>query len=303
MAALGQISAPPSPNTILGEARTRAAAIPDLLVEAQRIAATVSSGWHGRRMRGSGENFWQFRPHMSGEPAQLVDWRRSARDDSSYVREKEWDAAHTIWLWADASPSMQFKSSLARSSKADRALLITLALAELLSRSGERIAWPDVATPFSARDGAARLAMRLAVAKPRMEIPGFEPARRFSELVIVSDFAEPAEDALAKLDPLLGRGLRGHLVEVADPVEEDFPYLGHTEFRDPETGARLSAGRAETVASAYRAAYTARRETLSNAMRRRGWTYTVSRTSDPATTAILKLHNSFAGAPLAGAGA
>ena len=303
MAALGQIATPASASAVLGDARTRAAAIPDLLVEAQRIAATVSSGWHGRRMRGSGENFWQFRPHMSGEPAQLVDWRRSARDDSSYVREKEWDAAHTVWLWADASGSMQFKSSLARSSKSDRALLITLALAELLSRSGERIAWPDVATPFSARDGAARLAMRLSVAKPQTEIPGFETARRFSELVIVSDFAEPAEDVLAKLNPLLGRGLRGHLVEVVDPVEEDFPYLGHTEFRDPETGARLSAGRAETVASAYKAAFIARRETLFNAVRRRGWTYAVSRTGDPATAAILKLHNSFAGAPTAGVSA
>jgi uncharacterized protein (DUF58 family) len=301
MAALGQISAPASANAILGEARTRAAAIPDLLVEARRIAATVSSGWHGRRMRGSGENFWQFRPHMSGEPAQLIDWRRSARDDSSYVREKEWDAAHTVWLWADASPSMQFKSSFARSSKADRAVLITLALAELLSRSGERIAWPGVANPFAARDGAARLAMRLSVAQPQMDLPDFTTARRFSEAVIVSDFAEPAEDALAKLEPLFGRGLRGHLVEVVDPVEQDFPYTGHTEFRDPETGARLSAGRAETVASAYKAAFIARRETLSAAMRRRGWTYAVSRTSDPATAAVLKLHATFAGAPSTGA--
>lgn len=294
MAALGKFAEPSSATTVLGDARTRASAIPDLLVEAQRIAATVASGWHGRKMRGSGENFWQFRPHTNGEPAQMIDWRRSARDDSSYVREKEWDAAHTVWLWADASPSMQFQSTLARSSKADRALLIVLALAELLSRSGERIAWPNLANPFSARDGATRLAMRLAVSPQSIEVPDFTSAKRFSEIVIASDFSEPAEDVLARLDPLFGRGLRGHLVEVADPVEEDFPYSGHTEFRDPETGARLSAGRAESVAAAYKAAFIARRETLSAVVRRRGWTYAVSRTSDPATPVLVKLHATFA---------
>ncbi|MGB8818397.1 MAG: DUF58 domain-containing protein [Rhizobiaceae bacterium] len=293
MATLGQIAEASNPAAILGDARSRAAAIPDLLVEAQRIAATVISGWHGRRMRGSGERFWQFRPHMSGEPAQIIDWRRSARDDSSYVREKEWDAAHTVWLWADGSPSMQFRSKLARASKADRALLIILALAELLSRSGERIAWPGVANPFSARDGAARLAMRLANAKPESEIPAFDAARRFSEIIIATDFAEPADDLLARIEPLFARGMRGHLVEVCDPVEEDFPYAGHTEFRDPETGDRLSAGRAETVAELYKAAFQARREILSAAARRRGWTYTVSRTSDPATAALVKLHAAF----------
>jgi uncharacterized protein (DUF58 family) len=293
MAALGQIAERSKPASVLGDAQHRAAQIPDLLVEASRIAATVISGWHGRRMRGSGEQFWQFRPHTNGEPAQLVDWRRSARDDHSYVREKEWDAAHTVWLWADASPSMQFKSSLARTSKADRALLIVLAAAELLSRSGERIAWPGVANPFSARDGAARLAMRLAAANPDVEIPTFETARRFSEVVIATDFAEPAEELLAQLEPLFTRGMRGHLIEVCDPVEEDFPYAGHTEFCDPETGERLSAGRAETVSDLYKAAFRARRETLSAAARRKGWTYTVSRTSDPATVALVKLHAAF----------
>jgi hypothetical protein len=226
MAVLGKLAEPSSATTVLGDARTRASAIPDLLVEAQRIAATVASGWHGRKMRGSGENFWQFRPHTNGEPAQMIDWRRSARDDSSYVREKEWDAAHTVWLWADASPSMQFQSTLARSSKADRALLIVLALAELLSRSGERIAWPNLANPFSARDGATRLAMRLAVSPQSIEVPDFTSAKRFSEIVIASDFSEPAEDVLARLDPLFGRGLRGHWWKSPIPSRKTFPIPG-----------------------------------------------------------------------------
>src|SRR3989304_3647741 len=96
-----------------GSARALADAMPRLILEARRIAATIIHGLHGRRRAGSGENFWQYRRFVSGEPAQRVDWRRSARDEHLYVREREWEAAHTVWLWPDRSPSMQFLSNLA----------------------------------------------------------------------------------------------------------------------------------------------------------------------------------------------
>jgi uncharacterized protein (DUF58 family) len=294
MVAIGKSTEKPAPINVLGKARTRAATIPDLLVDAQRIAATVSMGWHGRRMRGAGENFWQFRLHNNGETAQDIDWRRSARDDNSYVREKEWDAAHTVWLWADACPSMQFQSAFGQTSKADRALLITLALAELLSRSGERIAWPGIANPSASRDGATRLAVRLAAAQQPDAFPAFETAKRFSDIIIASDFSEPEEDMLEKLNPLFKRGVRGHLVEVIDPVEEDFPYAGHTVFTHPQTGERITANRAEIVAIDYRRAFLSRRDALIQAAKQFGWTYTISRTDRPATIALIKLHAAFA---------
>ena len=50
----------------LVRARQRAVLLPDLLVEARRIVSTVIAGWHGRRRRGIGENFWQFRPFVDG---------------------------------------------------------------------------------------------------------------------------------------------------------------------------------------------------------------------------------------------
>ena len=88
-----------------GESRTLAASLPRLVLEARRIAANVIHGLHGRRRAGSGESFWQYRRFVSGEPSQNVDWRRSARDDHLYVREQEWEAAHTVWLWPDRSCS------------------------------------------------------------------------------------------------------------------------------------------------------------------------------------------------------
>src|SRR3954470_10836296 len=115
-----------------GEARSLAAKMPRLILEARRVSATIIHGLHGRRRAGSGENFWQYRRFVSGESAARVDWRRSARDDHLYVREQEWEAAHTVWIWPDRSPSMVFASPLVWETKLDRVLIITLALAEIL---------------------------------------------------------------------------------------------------------------------------------------------------------------------------
>src|SRR5450756_3121092 len=115
-----------------GSGRMLADAMPRLILEARRVAATVIHGLHGRRRAGAGENFWQFRRFMSGEPAARVDWRRSARDDHLYVREQEWEAAHTVWIWPDRSPSMVFASPLVRDTKLDRSIVIALALAAVL---------------------------------------------------------------------------------------------------------------------------------------------------------------------------
>ena len=158
MASIGQIVDKTPGSEVLARARQRAALVPDCMVEAKRIANTVTAGWHGRRKRGIGENFWQFRPYAEGESLSRIDWRRSARDDHTYVRDREWEAAHTIWLWADMSPSMMFKSTLGSVSKESRALVLMLALAEILARSGERIGCPGIMDPVSARNAAERLA-------------------------------------------------------------------------------------------------------------------------------------------------
>src|ERR1700736_4644191 len=111
-----------------GVARVLAEELPRLILEARRISATVIHGLHGRRRAGPGENFWQYRRFVSGEPASRVDWRRSARDDHLYVREREWEAAHTVWIWPDRSPSMMFVSPRVSDTKLDRALVMGFAL-------------------------------------------------------------------------------------------------------------------------------------------------------------------------------
>ncbi|WP_152046065.1 DUF58 domain-containing protein [Aureimonas psammosilenae] len=299
MATIGRtVELTPGTNA-LERARRRAALMPDLLVEARRVVSTVIAGWHGRRRRGTGENFWQFRPFVEGEQVSRIDWRRSARDDSLYIRDREWEAAQTVWLWADPSPSMLFHSAATDISKESRALVLVLALAELLSRSGERIGYPGVLDPISARNAAERIAASLSTHRP----DGFPPddrMRRFSEVVLVSDFLDPVEKTIERIDRIGRRGIRGHVIAVADPAEETFPYSGRTEFRDPETGEKLTAGRAETLREDYRRLYVATRETIAEHCRHLGWSFIPHRTDRLASEALVAVHGRLSGIPQPG---
>ena len=92
----------------------------------------------------------------------MIDWRRSARGDVQYVREREWQAAQSVSLWVDTSASMRFSGDKTRPPKADRARLLALALSVLLLRGGERVGLTGGPTgvltpPRSGRAQAERL--------------------------------------------------------------------------------------------------------------------------------------------------
>ena len=297
MASVGQIVAPTPTREVLSRAQARAALIPDCMVEAQRLANTVIAGWHGRRKRGIGENFWQFRPYVDGESLSRIDWRRSARDDHTYVRDREWEAAHTVWVWADLSPSMMYKSTFGSVSKESRALVIMLALAEILARSGERIGCPGIMEPIAARNAAERLATALMHNAATGGLPDTSMIRGNSDIVLIGDFLDPVADVMERLGPLARRGLRGHVVEIADPAEELFPYAGRTEFTDPESGQKLTAGRAETLKDDYARAYAARRENLADNLRHLGWSFVTHRTDRLASEALVAVHAYLSGMP------
>ncbi|MGH3628838.1 MAG: DUF58 domain-containing protein, partial [Sciscionella sp.] len=274
-----------------GAARTLAAEIPRLILEARRVAATVIHGIHGRRRAGPGENFWQYRRFISGEPAQRVDWRRSARDDLLYVREQEWEAAHTIWLWPDRSPSMAFRSSLAKDSKLERALMLTFALAEILVDGGERVGIPGLMRPSGSRVVIDRIAEAI-VHDPaeRPSLPqGFAPAS-LSEIVVLSDMWSPTPDVLKTIAGLSSGGAAGHIVQVVDPAEEIFPYAGRIEFVEPEGGGSVTAGRAETWHGDYQTLLANHRVALRAECERFDWTFTVHRTDRGPTELLFAIH-------------
>lgn len=274
-----------------GQARTLAASLPRLILEARRIAATVIHGLHGRRRAGTGENFWQYRRFLSGEPARGVDWRRSARDEHLYVREQEWEAAHTVWIWPDRSPSMHFASNLAGETKLDRTLIVTLALAEVLVEGGERVGIPGLMRPTANRQVIDKIAQALVhdVSERASLLPAFSPSP-LSEIVMLSDCWTPASDFTDKIEYLSGSRAHGHVVQIVDPAEETFPYSGRIQFLDPEGSESVIAGRAETWRDDYLERLSRHRAQLRAETDRLGWSFIIHRTDRPASELLLSLH-------------
>ena len=275
----------------IADGRSLSEAMPRLILEARRIAATVIHGLHGRRRAGSGENFWQYRRFVFGEPAHRIDWRRSARDDHLYVREREWEAAHTVWIWPDRSPSMTFRSNLSMTSKLERTLVLAFALAEVLVEGGERIGVPGLMRPRVSRDVIDRMAQAIIHDKlDRASLPpSFAPSALVG-IVVLSDLWSPIADIQRTLAQLSGAGAHGHLVQIVDPAEETFPYSGRIEFIEPEGAGAVTAGRAETWRTDFEARVARHRAEIRAETDRLGWSFTIHRTDRPASELLLGLH-------------
>ncbi len=275
-----------------GGGRALADTMPRLILEARRVASTVIHGLHGRRRAGPGENFWQYRQFMSGEPSQNVDWRRSARDDHLYVREREWEASHTIWIWPDRSPSMAFASALTTDSKLERGLVVAFALAEVLVQGGERVGIPGLLRPTANRNVIEKMAQAILLdPSARGSLPPSFAPSPLSEIVMLSDLWSPIAEVRQTIAQLSASGAHGHVVQIVDPAEESFPYAGRIEFIEPEGAGAVTAGRAEVWRNDYQGLVARHRAAIRAETDQRGWSFAIHRTDRPASELLLVLHS------------
>jgi uncharacterized protein (DUF58 family) len=290
---------PHSLRRLQESAHALAERLPDLLIDAKRISQTVAHGIHGRRRSGPGETFWQFRTYESADSAQLIDWRRSASSDHLYVREREWEAAHTVWMWSDLSASMDFKSHLSSVTKRDRAVVLMLAASELLMRGGERIGLMAMSQPSGSRKIATLLAEAIIAnistplitksRPPQQQIP------RHAEVILFGDFLAPVPAIRERIEQLAALGARGHMVQVLDPAEETLPYDGRAEFSNPSGRERFLADRVETLRGEYQKRLDDHRAQIEEFTHRLGWSFLVHHTDRPATEPLLTLVMRLAG--------
>jgi uncharacterized protein (DUF58 family) len=291
-------------------AEQAAAGLPPLLVAAERVAATVAQGVHGRRRVGQGETFWQFRQYQPGDAAARIDWRESAKSQRLYVRESEWEAAQSVWLWRDASASMAYSSAHYIPggdwpTKRDRAELLLLALASLLVRGGERLALLGSGlAPLFGRIALSRLAELIDRApQPRATshagtpkesaaagLPAFEPLPPAAQLVLFGDFLSPLDAVRAAVTRFAAAGIKGHLLQIADPAEEDLPFTGRVRFEAVEERGEVTIGRVEGIRAEYGERFRRHRDGLAEIARAVGWTFGFHRSDRPPHVALLALY-------------
>lgn len=277
-------------------AEEAAAPIPELMVEADRIAASVIPGIHGRRRVGRGDTFWQFRQYQPGDSAQAIDWRQTAKSRFAYVRETEWEAAQSVWIWCDGSPSMRFRSDPRWPDKQHRAAVLALALAILLVRGGEQVSLLGSGlAPDNGRGALVRFTESLvpALAEDR-SLPPVEPLPRHARLAILGDMLTPIADIERTVREFAAMGIVGHLLQVIDPAEMALPYDGRIRFEGLEEEGGVVIGRAAGIREDYVEAMKRHRRALGDLARSLGWTYAAHVTDRPPQTALLALHAALA---------
>lgn len=281
----------PSPASLRAEAQALAGPLPALLVQAEHLAASVLPGAHGRKRAGLGDEFWQYRQATPSDSGARIDWRRSARADTHFVRETEWQAAQSVTLWVDQAQAMQFSGAKSRAPKAERAALIGLALSVLLLKGGERVGlMPNV----PARAGRAQLepltlALASGVGTDDYGTPPETVLPAHSTAVYLSDFLGDMAGLEARVGAAADRGIRGALVQILDPVEEAFPYQGRSIFQSMSGALRHETLRANDLQARYTARLAARKDALAALGRATGWHVLTHHTDQPASAALMWL--------------
>jgi uncharacterized protein (DUF58 family) len=275
-------------------AEALAGSFPALMVAAQRVAETVAAGTHGRRRVGSGESFWQFRPYQTGDDVDRIDWRQSAKGDRLYIRETEWAAAQTVWLWRDARPGMGYASRRGGETKRARAELLLLALSALLLRGGERVALLGGGRePSTGRGVLHAMLAELGIHHPLAAVNRAVP--RHASLILLSDFLGPVDELARDLDRVAATGAAAWLIQILDPAEIAFPFQGRVRYREMGQGAVDGDGdvlvpRSESIREDYLDALHRHQEALRSFARGRGWELLVHSTGAPPEEPLRHLH-------------
>jgi len=280
-----------TPASLRTNAEALAAPLPALLAQAEQLAASVLPGAHGRRRAGMGDEFWQYRQATSSDGGARIDWRRSGRADVHFVRETEWQAAQAVTLWVDRSQAMGFSGDKARLPKVARAKLLALALSVLLLKSGERVGLLPDLPPRTGRAQLDPLALALSEDESATDYgtPPLSPLPSYSQAVFLSDFLGDPTALQEAVGRAADRGVKGALVQVLDPAEEEFPYQGRSIFESMAGGLRHETLRASDLQTRYRARLAERKDMLAGLARVTGWQVLTHHTDQPAANALMWL--------------
>ncbi len=290
------------------------ATLPPLLIEAERVASTVFQGAHGRRHVGQGDEFWQYRHYSPGDSPRKIDWRRSAKSDPNsenagiFIRQKEWESAQSLWLWNSNGPGMDWASDKKIVTKKHRASVLSLALAQLLIRGGEKVALAGSGTsPSNSRKNLYTIARQLEnqhsksqtlqnnnqiPRSPDQELPYGYRFSQHAALVCFSDFLAPLSEQKQVFANLAHRNLRVWLVQVLDPAEMNLPYAGRIKFQQPDSDNELLHSDVESIRDLYIDRIRGHNKDLSRLVKKWGWNHILHTTDKSPESTLLTLYRS-----------
>ncbi|MEO0342913.1 MAG: DUF58 domain-containing protein [Pseudomonadota bacterium] len=271
------------------EAETLSNGFPTLMAAAHQLSAMAVLGPHGRKRPGMGAEFWQYRMADQTDGLRDIDWRRSARSDERFVRQTELNVAQSLSLWVDQGASMDFSSSQQHHSKAFRAEVLGLSTALLMAKSGERTGLLNDAEP--AKIGLSqveKMAISLALADRSSEYhaPEKRDLQPGSHVLFLSDFLGDWDHIVRGVANAAQQKVNGILVQILDPVEEEFPFSRRVLFESVSGGIQHETKEAGSLRERFLKRLQDRQNALRSFARNTGWQVLLHRTDRSALDAL-----------------
>ena len=268
--------------------------IPSLYVKADRIANTIWEGMHNRNKDGLGDNFWQFRKYEYGDPAHLIDWKKTAKSNETFIQEKELQTLQNFVIWRDTSRSMNFRSSESIDTKLYRANLFTLTLTIILSKSGENIVLNGLKTELLKGGNAVNFVsnqINEKIVNSYKSSPNVNEIKNNSEVILIGDFLNNINETEKTIKELSNRGISGIIIQILDPAERSFPYKGRINFNGLEGEKNILIGKAESVRNDYKKAIKIHIEKLEKLTTSYSWKYILDNSDQDASISLQNICN------------
>ena len=268
--------------------------IPSLYIKADRIANTIWEGMHNRNKDGVGDNFWQFRKYEYGDPAHLIDWKKTAKSNETFIQEKELQTLQNFVIWRDTSKSMNFRSSESIDTKLYRANLFTLTLTIILSKSGENIVLNGLKSKLLKGGNAVNFVsnqINEKVTDSYKSSPNVNEIKNNSDVILIGDFLNNIIETEKTIKELSNRGINGIIIQILDPAERFFPYKGRINFNGLEGEKNILIGKAESVRNDYKKAIKIHIEKLEKLTTSYSWKYILDNSDQDASISLQNICN------------
>ncbi len=240
---------------------------------------------------GAGEKFWQFREYTSQDRPQDIDWRQSAKTDRVFIRQKERQLPQTALFWTCNAQSMDFTSDHAMPTKKEAAQVLTLALAILMTHTGERVGMLGTAQTGRSENSLENVSTLLTNAENEESLPSHGPmwAQKNSELLLLGDFLntpQEIETSFKSLVPLSGGGI---VIHILDPAEIELPFDGRAIFEDAAQTISENVQNVPSIREAYKQRIEQHRDAIQSICKSCGWNYILHRTDQAYEQTLLQV--------------
>jgi uncharacterized protein (DUF58 family) len=255
-------------------------------------------GEHRARKKGSGVEFADYRPYVSGDDTKDVDWKAYLRLDRLILRIFDEEADLPIYLFVDTSLSMDFGEP----SKFDYARKVAAALAYIGLLNLDRISvigYSDgIEEHIASRRGRNQI-WRIFTFLDRMEPTGetslhrtfrayFGSKRRRGLVVVASDFMDP--DGFESAFDFL-RLFRHDVftIQILSHGELDPQFPDEAMLVDSENGSSHRVRSSPTLLAAYGAEMKKQQTAIERYCTRYGWGYVRTETRIPFEDLIIQI--------------